>query len=270
MFTEGYSFPHPVLGNDDDILGEFNVSFDVFRGEERKILFENISVEITNQFFKQLIEKDDACCFIKIYCSSTLTTWTFELGGRSTIEIDENDMVNKAEVQVFIITKTDIQEYSDSSFNSQYDNETFSLSKNEVIGISGKVTLPIPKVNEKLGLGNIFKFNYQEFGKPIEFEHHHDKIFINYPMTKNGEHPPNMLFTTNPWTAFNIFIVPALCEALRYVDEENDEAIKWEWYSVIDQLLPDSERSGNNFVDAQLILQKELPLLLAYNELTQD
>ena len=38
----------------------------------------------------------------------------------------------------------------------------FALNKSEVIGISGKVTVFVPKVNEKLGLGNIFKFNYHE------------------------------------------------------------------------------------------------------------
>ena len=48
MFTEGYSFPHPVLGNEDDISGEFNVVFDVTRSENRKIVFENISVEVMN------------------------------------------------------------------------------------------------------------------------------------------------------------------------------------------------------------------------------
>lgn len=266
MFTEGYSFPHPVLGNEDDITGEFNISFDVNRNKNKKISFENILVEITNDFIKKQIDNGLASCLVKVYCSSTLSTWIFETN--ADYEINEDDLINKAEVQVYIITKSEIPNYSDSTFNQQYGTVMFSLNKNEVIGISGKVTITIPKVNEKLGLGNIFKFNYHEKEKPIEFEHHHDKIFINYPITKKGDHPPNMLFSTKPWTAFNIFIVPALSEALRYIDEEAEEASKWEWFSVIDQLLPNDERSGNNFVDAQRILQKELPILLAYNELT--
>jgi hypothetical protein len=268
MFTEGYSFPHPVLGNDDDIKGEFNISFDLNRNDNKKIVFENIAVEITNEYIKKQVEGGLATCWIKIYCSSTMSTWMFEANG--SYEINEDDLINKADVQVFIITKSEILNYSDSSFNSEYGTEIFSLNKNEVIGISGKVTVQIPKVNEKLGLGNIFKFNYHEKEKPIEFEHHHDKIFINYPITNKGEHPPNMLFSTKPWTAFNIFIVPALSEALRYIDDEPEEASKWDWYTVIDQILPDDQRTGNNFADAQRILQKELPLLLAYNELTSN
>lgn len=268
MFTEGYSFPHPVLGNEDDISGEFNISLEVNRNENRKIVFENITVDISNDYIKEQIEKGNANCFIKIYCSSTLSTWIFEVTDK--FEINEDDVINKADVQVFIITKSEIPNYSDSSFNTQYGGEIFSLNKNEVIGISGKVPVSIPKVNEKLGLGNIFKFNYHEKEKPIEFEHHHDKIFINYPVTKKGEHPPNMLFSTSPWTAFNIFIVPALAEALKYIDDEPEEASKWDWYSVVEQLLPDDQRTGDNYADAQRILQKDLPVLLAYNELIKN
>jgi hypothetical protein len=266
MFTEGYSFPHPVLGNEDDISGEFNISLSVSRSESRKIVFENILVDITNPYIKEQINKGNASWFIKIYCSSTLTTWMFE--STNNFEINEDDLINKADVQVFIITKSEIPNYSDITFNPEYGAETFSLNKKEIIGISEKVSVSIPKVNEKLGLGNIFKFNYHEKDKPIDFEHHHDKIFINYPITSKGEHPPNMLFSTSPWTAFNIFIVPALSEALRYIEDEPEEAGKWEWYSVIDQLLPVDQRSGDNFADAQKILQKEIPVLLAYNELT--
>jgi hypothetical protein len=266
MFTEGYSFPHPVLGNEDDISGEFNLNLDVLRSESRKIVFENISFDITNPYIKSLIENDIAKCFIKVYCSSTLTTWMFNLDEK--YEINEDDIINKAEVQAFIISKSEITNYRDVTFNLQYGTEVFSLNKNEVIGISGKVVLQIPKVNERLGLGNIFKFNSHEKEKPIEFEFHHDKIFINYPVTQKEEHPPNLLFSTSPWTAFNIFIVPALAEALRYIKNEPVEARNWDWFSVIDILLPDHQRTEDHFADAQRIIQKELPVLLAYNELT--
>jgi hypothetical protein len=165
------------------------------------------------------------------------------------------------------ITQKEISNYSDNSFNVQYGKETFSLNKNEVIAISGKETVQIPKTDEKLGLGNIFKFNSHRHEMPIRFQFLQDKIHINYPETKNGEHPPNLLFSTTPWTAFNIFIVPALAEALRFVDNDPEGASRYEWYTVIDQLLPSSERTQDYFADAQLILQIEMPVLLSYNEI---
>lgn len=265
MFAEGYSFPHPVLGNDDDISGEFNISLNVARNDSKKIVFENVTVTVTNSYIQNHIDCGNAKAYVKVYCASSLTTWMFE--ANNMFEIDEDEIVNRVELQVFILTTKDVQNYSDSSFNAQYGNELFSLSKNEVIGISGSVAIAIPKANEKLGLGNIFKFNFHDTGKPIHFEYHHDKIFINYPVTKMDEHPPNLLFSTSPWTAFNIFIVPALENALKYIKDDPDAAEQWNWYSVLDSLLPIEKRTGDYFADAQKIIQNQIPVLLACEEL---
>jgi hypothetical protein len=267
MFTEGYSFPHPVLGNADDMSGEFNISFDVVRNENRMILFENINIQMTNEYIKQIISDGFATCLVKIYCSSTLSTWVFEPD--KMFEIDENELINKAEIQVYIVCRTEISDYSDQSFNIQYGNEVFLVNKSDVIGISGKITIPIPKADEKLGLGNIFKFHSHQTDWPINFEFHHDKIFINYPVTKDNQHPPNMLFSKVPWTAFNIFIVPAVSGALEYIHENPEDASQWEWFTAIDQLLPVEERSTDYYSDAQLLLKRQLPILSAYNELTE-
>lgn len=265
MFIEGYSFPHPVLGNDDDLSGEFNFFCSLKRTDDRKIRFDNFNINITNNYIKQQLDNGDAGCYLRVYCSSTLRTWMIEIVDQ--LEIDEDELINKIDVQILVITKRQIENYVDSSFNAQYGNEIFVISKNEVIGITGKLTIPIPKVNERLGLGNIFKFNFHETDKPMYFEFHHDKIFINYPVTKKGEHPPNMLFSASPWTAFSIFILPALSDALKYLEDNPDEIDKWEWSSVIDQLLPEEQRTGNHFSDAQVLLKRELPVHLAYNEL---
>jgi hypothetical protein len=78
------------------------------------------------------------------------------------------------------------------------------------------------------------------------------------------------MFSTTRWTAFNIFIVPALAEALRFIDTEPDAASRYEWFTVVDQLLPASDRSKDYFADAQEILQTEMPVLLSYAELTKN
>lgn len=268
MFTEGYSFPHPVLGNADDIDGEFHFTMEISRTDNRKIVFENFSPSITNAYIESLINNHDANCFVKIQCSSTFSTWM--LDAKSKIEIDENDVANKIEVQVLVISLKEISNYADTSFNIQYGKEVFFLNKNEVIAISGKEIIQIPKVDEKLGLGNIFKFNSHQYNLPIMFQLMQDKIHINYPETKNGEHPPNQMFSTTPWTAFNTFIVPALAEALKFIDTDADAASRYEWFMVIDQLLPAAERTKDFFSDAQKILQTEMPVLLSYMELSKN
>lgn len=267
MFTEGYSFPHPVLGNADDIQGELNISLDVQRRADRKIVFENATVEITNPYLKELVEANKALCTLRIYCSSTLRTWVFPMPQQ--IEINEDDLINKAELQILIVASEAIGNFRDASFHPQYANSNFSINRNDVIGISGKVTVTIPKVDEKLGLGNIFKFYPNDTSVPIRIEPNHDKIYIYYPVTAKNEHPPNVLFSRKPWTAFSIYIVPALAEALRYIEVKPGEADGWEWYTVIDDLHPEEDRLGEYYPEAQTIIQSQLPVLLAYDELTK-
>lgn len=264
MFTEAYSFPHPVLGNDDDLTGAFEINIDVKRRKDRKIILENVEFTITNEFILDLIHEGKAKVLIKLYCSSTFSTWTFE-APFPIIEIDENELINRLDVQVFIVAKSTIDNFRDPTFNPQYGEEIFSVDEGEIIGISGKAFIPIDKTNEKLDLGNIFKFFHHEKEKPIFFEFHHDKIFIHYPITKKGEHPPKALFEKKPWTGFNIFIIPALADGLRYIEKNPDET--WEWIQVFDDLLPAEERSQDYYFDSQMVLKNELPILMSYDEL---
>lgn len=268
MFGESYSFPHPVLGNDDDIEGEFNVSMALTRTGNRTILFDEINVDLKNNYLLRLLQEGVAKVFVKVHCSSTFMTWMLE--ATSKFELNENEIDNKVEVQYFIVTTEVMSNYSDASFNKQYGSQVFNLGKYEVIAISGVESIKIPKVNEKLGLGNIFKFHWHQTDWPISFQVQQDKIFINYPVTKRGEHPPNMLFSmAHPWTAYNLFIVPALAEALRFSDEDPISAQKLAWFPVLEQMLPLEDRTKDFYADAQLMLRRELPVLLACEEIVK-
>ena len=270
MFTEGYSFPHPVLGNEDDIEGEFNVEARVFRSTDRKIVIERKQLEMTNAYLGTLIDAGFADYYLRVFCSSTLSTWMVPFKER--FEIHEDEIANQVEIQFYVIAKGVIENFKDLSFNSQYGEEKFTLVSNEVLAISGKVRVPIPKTNEKLGLGNIFSWCSHSSDKPIDFQCVEDKIRISYPVTQAGGHPPNMLFSVPKyrWTAYNIFAVPALAYALEQMKTNAEESSKWEWYMVLDGLLPESSRSENYFSDAQLILGSSLPSILACESLTKE
>lgn len=268
MISERFSFPHPVLGNADDISGEIQVGIKINRDYERSISFEIINFKINNDYFESLINRKIADCFLKIYCSSTVSTWVYNL--TDNIKIDEDLLANRVEVQVYILANNFIDNYTDITFNSQYGGFVFAINKGEVIGITGKITLSIPKIDEEFGLGNIFKFYAHTDELPVQFEYNHSKIYIKYPVSKAGEHPPALMFSKAPWTALNIFILPAIAGALKYIEEECEEASELDWYSVIEFLMPEESRTGDYYTDAQYLIQNEIPLLLAYEEFVKN
>lgn len=270
MNTESCSFPHPILGLSDDINGDFSLNIDVERSNSNKnIVFTITSLIINNNYFKNLVDTGKASILLKIYCSSTFKTWNFINPG-SFFEIPEDDLFNKIEIETFIICENDIENYKDDTFNDIFENQIFRINKGEIIGLLGKITIPISKEYEMLGLGNIFNFEADYNSEnPISFNINSDKIIIKYPVSITGEHAPSALFNKAPYTAYNIFIIPALIEVFRVmsISSELSNVEGYEWYYVLNQLLPLDDRSDDPFANAQLILNKEIPMLKAFEEL---
>lgn len=269
MNIETCSYPHPVLGLNDDILGDFSLNLDVERDNtKRTIVFFIKNIVINNTYFQSLISDNKACLLLKIYCSSTFKTWNFR-NPDSSFEIHEDDLFNKVEIETFIICEKDIDNYYDSTFNEIFEHQTFKIKKGEIIGVLGKISIPISKEYEMLGLGNIFNFEADNSENPISINLNSDKIIIKYPITITGDHPPSALFNKAPYTAYNIFIIPALIEAFRTIANNNEQnnVEGYEWYYVLNQLLPFEERLDDPFANAQLILNKEIPMLKAFEEL---
>ena len=270
MIIDSYSFPHPVLGIFNDIAGDFNIDIHIERNPGKKMIEFRVAKPVfNNEYFSKLIESKTAGVLIKLYCGSTFKTWVF-IDPEIPIEIPEDDLCNKVEIEPLIIALTDIEHYSDSSFNSVFEKQIFSVGKNEIIGILGKITIPIDKDYERLGLGNIFEFEPEsDFTKPCSFDYNRDKILIKYPPAVNGDHPPNALFNKAPYTAYNMLIIPALTEAFRIMtDKEKVSSIEDnEWFFVLNNLLPIEEREDDPFVCAQLVLNREIPILKSFEEL---
>jgi len=271
MLTERISYPHPVLGLSDDIDGDFNVEINVERNKEQKtVRFNASNISITNTYFLNLIENENAKLILKIYCSSTFKTWVMR-NINEPFEIPEDELCNKVEVEPLIIAATDIENYYDESFNLEFDNYRFAVKKYEVIGVLGKLIIPIDKNYEKLSLGNIFEFSPEDDETiPCSFQFITDKIVVKYPVTVNGDDPPNGLFHKSPWAAYNMIIIPALTEAFRIMDDkEKSSAFEdKDWYFVLEMLLPREERDRDEpFKSAQLLLNRQIPLLNAYDEL---
>lgn len=270
MVTDALSFPHPVLGLADDIEGNFTLSIDMERNAiERVIEIGVSSIEYNNDYFKKLIENGSAALSIKIHCSSTFKTWTY-VNLQDKIKIPEDDVCNKVEIVPSIIALRDIPDYNDSSFNLQFGKQGFYINKYDIIGLLGTVSLPIDKDYERLGLDNIFHFSPESDSiTPCSFEFNTDKILIKYPITASGDHPHSALFHKAPWAAYNILIVPALTQAFTLMaDKEKESDINdKEWYYVLNGLLPENEREDDPFKNAQLIINRQIPLLKAYEEL---
>lgn len=265
MFSDSYSFPHPVLGVADDIEGEFNFSVCIERrGEERVVYFKSKKLEIKNDYISKLVNEGYVDFVLSIYCGATYQSWVSY--GTDDSFIPEDQLASRIEVQPLLVTRKDIPNYYDKSFNSDYEQNHFSLVKSEIVGVSGKKVLPIEKIDERLGFGSIFKWKQTDAEKSVEYYLESDQIEITYPVKRDNDDPISYLFKIKPWTSYSIFILPALEEAFRYMKDAKGSAERFDWYWVLSELLPEDERTPSPFVNAQRVIKDFHPLQEVYFE----
>ncbi len=172
-------FPHPVLGLSDDITGNMILEIEVERNQiDKTIVFKILKSEINNAYFKNLIEEGEASILFKVYCSSTFKTFNF-LNVSEEFKINENEICNKIEIEPFIISSFNKADYSDQSFNAEFDSQNFEVNKYDVIGILGKITIPINQRYEKLGIGNLFVCQHLIFLLCLHWLRHSELFKIN-------------------------------------------------------------------------------------------
>ena len=94
------SYPHPVLGNSDDIEGSLSINIDgEIKDNELSIIQKDLTLD--NEYFEKLIEDKKAQIIHKITCSSTL--FSKIILGELKDSIDCNKISKQVKVETKII-----------------------------------------------------------------------------------------------------------------------------------------------------------------------
>jgi hypothetical protein len=281
------SWPHPVLGNSDDIEGSFQVKI-TGSITDQVLSLKSEDLEIDNDYFKSLIDGEKAVVLFKISCNSTLYTSQFE--GELENSIDCTLISNILNIDVLIVAKENIDDYSDDSFHEDtllgINKGVFKIRKGTIIGAAGSISFPLN--NEfRQGIAGIIEFQENDADEPISIDADGSKIVVKYPDSPNSQ---NMIttFTTGRKqfinTFINLFIIPALSEAFRILivaktnNEYDDKVDECDWARVIDENIIDPiSTSDNPFELAQEFLRlmsekksgiaEEVPVFKAFNEI---
>lgn len=265
MITKSnFSLPYPALGLENDFKeGEFSVRPAIYSADGILHLKEE-TVEITNEYVRELFERRMVSTAYKIDCSSTLFSYcSYE---NKHIEIPLISLANSIKVEVFLVATTDIETYSSDSFNDDYflgeNNGVFQVQKGNIIGFAGYKNIPL---NETYTAGgsSIFKFTKMMGSHPVLIDVEDSKIEVIYPDIEEKLNIINTLPRTKRLTFLNLFIVPALQQAFSELkdaaaDERSEEYIQQhKWAYILSEGYPDYFKE-DPYASAQNYLQKLL------------
>lgn len=123
-------YPYPVIGNDEEISGSFSPEMSYSIDPINTTL--NIKFELTNEYYKQLIEDGSASFVVDITCSRTYFRKTYTTNEYS-LDIKESSSIMRGKVDVvfYICTNEALNNYDPLNQGPSY------VESSDIIGEGG-------------------------------------------------------------------------------------------------------------------------------------
>jgi len=136
MSVNSKSYPHPVLGNEDDVRGSFDVEFRYELSRESVVL--DAIYKLKNNAIEDLIKKEKASFVLEAECRSS-----FFRAVRSSKNAEERWILparllrERVSVNFFICADTDIKNYAPGDCHPDYEGFSFEIESGDVLALGG-------------------------------------------------------------------------------------------------------------------------------------
>ncbi len=251
------SYPHPVVGNRDDVPGAaFQASVEMVT--DRETVFLDVAIKCSSSTVNKLVADAKANFVLHVECSNTLFRRAYEFAEplyRCPIPADNlNDSV---EVNVFAKALKNISGYKVDKAHSDYGSATFEVEKGNIVAVGEGQIFPVESPFDSLRkIGTIMQVieSPKEGDMPMKVDFNSDKIVII--LSQNDFKDYKQLKTNEAVTT--MIVIPALMEALKQLEEAEDDDRRW--VRVLRKRVDDLELKGQRepLELAQLVL--ELPM----------
>lgn len=132
-FDSRITFPHPVLGIRNDILGDPEFDYEVSEDDNNHIL--DIKIDIHNPSIKYYIDiKKQAKYVCEVDCYRTYYRFCEDsFNPRFRIIIPKNEVSGEVNVQLTVTVVEKIDGYTNSLANADYSGYEFNLEKGDIL-----------------------------------------------------------------------------------------------------------------------------------------
>lgn len=244
MKSSNYSFPHPVLGRNDDIGGSFQTDLEYSIGREEITL--TCKFTLQNKTLEELIASGKANCCIQITCSTTKYRKIFTLQDNTDeFRLPTKKLRGKVEISYYIISLVKIIDYTPDGMNEDYSQFGFDIEEGDILAHDFEAySFPAEKTWEKLmSISSFMQISESpKASGPVEYRLDEDKIIIylsqNDYATYEFLHSNEKLAST-----FHASVaLPALMFAIGEVTDKNSPYSEKLWYLHLQSRRENDER----------------------------
>lgn len=174
------SYPHPVLGNGNDLGGIFSVEFTYELGRDTVVLKPIFT--LSNMAIDELLRKNKASFTVEVQCPSTFFRKSYICStSDGEIVIPAKMLREQVTAGFYICATQDIKGYKPSDPHPDYENAVFDIESGDVVAVGGKASFIAEKSFDPLrppvsSFMSIMEGSQHE--GPMEIDYEADKITI--------------------------------------------------------------------------------------------
>ena len=257
------AYPHPVVGNADDVLeAAFQAPMVVENDGVNYYLI--VDIQCSSETISALIEKGDAAYVVHVECSNTLYRNATEFSETNKeIMIPVENLNAVVEVNVFVRAKRDFSHYTVENSHSDYGDATFSIVSGDILAVAEGMRFDADIDFDALrSVSSIMQIQQHsaDGDKPMAVEFNDEKITIL--LSSHDFENYKIVRASKPLSATVVatLVLPALMEALRMLQENRSEFENLRWCRCLERRIDQAGLTPNSepLLLAQEIL--ELPI----------
>ena len=270
------SFPHPVVGNSDDVDALFEVTDPVVTPtvDSLEVTFR---VRLTDDDLKAMITEGDAKYHFRWSCANTLSSGDMGAdvkvrhadGATFVSYLDQRSVLGNVDVDIRVVAAKKLDSYQLANQHPDYAGATFSVEAGDTLAESPGFHFEAQKLYspEDAPVGSCFRLQRDpkvRKGMEVSWQDP-DHVLISLG---EEEFSQAHRLQSQPNAIIGLLILPALTETIWHIQRAagDEDLADSDWYRTIESLAADQKSDlfeGSPLMTAQLILSHPLSKALA-------
>lgn len=282
MASYSGSYPHPVLGNRDDVHSEIDI---INARSQSDVDFITVEFDLvwTDPDLERLLAGGEARLLVWATCGQTFFSKEVQAtelravanGSRYLILLDQQDVRGRVNLDFSIIAGTEMTGFSWQNQHEDYGDATFDILPGDVIATVGEIDIDAEKLYDPLAppLGSCFKVVPDDKLKKkaqVDF-FDSEQVVVSVPVDMAP-----VIQGQAGIVAVTTIVLPALIEAINFIgrseaDGDGGQYDDFLWYTTIKAMVNDRDLDWEKpFEAAQQLLQYPLDEFMGSMEEEND
>jgi hypothetical protein len=253
------AFPHPVVGNSDDVLDSaFQATIEPKYDHESYHI--SVRVACSSPTICELVNRGQACYVLHVECGNTLYREKFDFNSTEwNVVIPRQNLHSTVDVNVFVIAQRDIRSYRIENAHPDYGNMSFSVETGDILavaeGLSFDADIDFDMLRSVRSIVEVAERTDDQESAPVVIDLNYERIRL---VLSKADFATYRVLRTNKvlsQTLIAMLVIPALVEAITVLRGSGSDYEELRWYRCLKKKI---EVEGHSLESAPYTLAQEL------------